>query len=74
MTALQKTFSIAMSRKYAPNARIIVFGIVQGSGELLTDSMSFHVRGIRKDKVRYKVVTMLVWVIVVEVVWCYLRW
>ncbi|KAI0207913.1 hypothetical protein LSAT2_007430 [Lamellibrachia satsuma] len=46
----QKTFSVALSRDMVPNAKVIVSCIVNG-GEVLADSLSFFVSGIRNNGV-----------------------
>ncbi len=46
MKSRQKTFSIALSRSMVPNARILVY-CVTPDGEVLTDSLNFHVHGFR---------------------------
>ena len=50
MQSTQKTFSIALSRKMVPSARILVYCITPG-GEVLADALSFHIDGIRTDGV-----------------------
>ena len=41
MQSNQKTFSVAVSRDMVPDARIVVYTLL--SGEVLVDSLSFHV-------------------------------
>ena len=50
MNGRQKTFSLALSRDMIPNARIVVFCLLL-SGEVLADSLSFHVDGINNHGV-----------------------
>ena len=50
MSSTHKTFSLAMSRDMVPGARMLVFCLL-GTGEVLTDSINFHVQGIRYDNV-----------------------
>ena len=50
MKSKQKTFAIAVSRDMIPDARIVAFCVLN-TGEVLADSMSFHVKGIRKNGV-----------------------
>ena len=50
MTSSQKTFSIAVSRDMVPQAKIIVYGLLE-SGEILADSLQFHVKGDFNRKV-----------------------
>lgn len=52
MNAHQKTFSLAASRAMVPEARIVVWAILN-SGEVIADSLSFHVDGIRTEEVVY---------------------
>lgn len=49
MTARQKTFALALSRDMTPSARILVYTLY--NGEVLADSLSFAVRGIRGNGV-----------------------
>ena len=49
MKSRQKTFSLALSRDMIPMARLLVYGLVQG--EILSDSFTFHVKGIKSDGV-----------------------
>ena len=42
MTSRQVTFALALSRDMAPEARIVVFTRI-GRGEVLADSLQFHV-------------------------------
>jgi len=51
MTSSQRTFSVALSRDMVPEAKIVVHALT-GSGEILADSLQFHVRGMESDKVR----------------------
>ena len=53
MMSLQKTFSMAVSRDMVPNARMLIYAMTE-DGEVLTDSINFHVDGIRNKKVRLK--------------------
>ena len=50
MTARQKTLALAVSRLMVPESRLVVYGVLP-DGEVLTDSLSVHVRGIRNDGV-----------------------
>ena len=59
MKSQQKTFTLATSRDMVPSARILVYGILNG-GEVLTDSLSFHVNGIRGNGVRATLFSMCV--------------
>jgi len=48
MQSRQKTFSIALSRDMLPYAHIVVYAIPP-SGEVITDSLDFHVDGLSAD-------------------------
>ena len=50
LMAMQKTFSIALSRQFSPEARIVVYCIVDD--ELITDSMTFYVTDTTLKQVR----------------------
>lgn len=50
MSSRQKTFSLAASTEMVPNARIVVWGLLN-NGEIIADSLSFHVAGIRNYEV-----------------------
>ncbi len=50
MKFTQKTWSIAISRDMVPQARLVVYCILN-DGEVLTDSLHFYVNGIRSDGV-----------------------
>ena len=54
MRTLQKTFSLAVSREMSPAARIVCY--VVKDGEILTDSLNFHVRDKRLLNVRRSIV------------------
>ena len=51
MKSIQKTFSVALSRDMVPEAKIIVYVMLQDS-EVLADSLQFHVDGLHANKVR----------------------
>ena len=48
MKSVQHTFSVALSRSMVPEAKIIVYGLLNGE-EVLADSLMFSVKGIRTD-------------------------
>ena len=45
MTSMQKTFSLALSRSLAPEARLVAYCLVNGN--LITDSLTFYVTDSR---------------------------
>ena len=50
MTSLQKTFAIAASRDMIPEATLMVYCVLD-NGEVLVDTLAFHVDGIRSNGV-----------------------
>ena len=54
MDAMQKTFSLALSREMAPSARIVAYFIY--NGEVVSGAMNFHV-----DDTKLKTVHFLNW-------------
>lgn len=50
MNSRQKTWSFAVSRSMLPEVKVIVYGVLD-SGEVLSDSLSLHVNGIRSNGV-----------------------
>ena len=50
MNHRQKTFSIALSRDAVPEAKVLVFCLLN-NGEVIADAINFHVEGIRKHGV-----------------------
>ncbi|ELT90449.1 hypothetical protein CAPTEDRAFT_197470 [Capitella teleta] len=54
MNSKQKTFSLAVSRAMVPEARIIVWTLLN-SGEMITDSLSFHVDGVRNEEMKIRI-------------------
>ena len=50
MSSTEKTFSVALSRDMVPSARILVYCLL-ADGEILTDSLHFHVDGVLNNKV-----------------------
>ena len=50
MTSTQKTFSVALSREMVPSARILVYCLLS-NGEVLADSLNFHVKGVMTEGV-----------------------
>ena len=53
MTSRQKTFSLALSRDMVPESRMLVYCHLP-DGEVLADSLSFHVDGMTSNNVSYK--------------------
>ena len=43
-------FSVMITHEMSPNARVVVY-YVRADGEIVTDSISFHVDGAFKNKV-----------------------
>ncbi|ELT90450.1 hypothetical protein CAPTEDRAFT_197471 [Capitella teleta] len=54
MNSKQKTFSLAVSRAMVPEARIIVWTLLN-NGEMITDSLSFHVDGVRNEEMKIRI-------------------
>ena len=50
MSSRQKTFAVSASRDMLPDATIIVYGMLN-SGDIIADSLNFHVEGIRSEGV-----------------------
>ena len=50
MSSRQKTFSLALSRDMMPEAKLMVFCLLN-DGEMINDVLNFHVKGIRKEGV-----------------------
>ena len=61
MSSTQKTFSLAVSRDMVPAARMLVFCLL-GTGEVLADSINFHVQGIRYDNVGWWLITAFLFI------------
>ncbi|XP_013420589.1 CD109 antigen isoform X3 [Lingula anatina] len=53
MMARQKTFSVALSQNMAPNARIVAY-YIRTDGEVVADSLNFHVNGSWQDNVKLR--------------------
>lgn len=45
----QKTFSVAVSKEMIPDSQILVYGLLN-EREVLVDSLTFHVDGLRGSK------------------------
>ncbi len=50
MKSTQKTWSLAIARDMVPQARLVVYCILN-DGEVLADTLHFYVNGIRSDGV-----------------------
>ena len=54
MTSRQKTFAVLASRDMIPEATVLVYSVTD-SGQVLADSISFHVCGLWRDGVSWHV-------------------
>ena len=49
-TRLQKTFSLAITQEFAPNARLVALAVLS-NGHVISDSLGFIVKDFRGEKV-----------------------